>query len=174
MSEKKQYLIASSTNEWYTPPVYIDAVRAVLGSIQFDPFSCDVANTLVGADDYYTAADDATVTPWPVVRTVFANPPYERGLIDRCINTIITNHRVNGSATIVLVNVATDARWFQQALGSCNAVCFTAKRIRFVKSDGITLGGSNTRGQAFFYFGGDLEAFARVFKKFGSVLKSSL
>ena len=66
MSEKKQYLIASSTNEWYTPPVYIDAVRAVLGSIQFDPFSCEVANTLVGADDYYTAADDATMTPWPV------------------------------------------------------------------------------------------------------------
>ena len=77
MSEKKQYLIASSTNEWYTPPVYIDAVRAVLGSIQFDPFSCEVANTLVGADDYYTAADDATMTPWPVVQTVFANPPYE-------------------------------------------------------------------------------------------------
>jgi hypothetical protein len=63
MSEKKQYLIASSTNEWYTPPVYIDAVRTALGSIQFDPFSCQVANTLVQAGQYYTAADDATITP---------------------------------------------------------------------------------------------------------------
>lgn len=52
MSEKKQYLIASSTNEWYTPPVYIDAVRAVLGSIQFDPFSC--CERLQGFPDDYT------------------------------------------------------------------------------------------------------------------------
>jgi 16S rRNA G966 N2-methylase RsmD len=146
MSKREIVACQKRNSEWYTPPVYIDAMRTALGSIQFDPLSCEVANTLFGADDYYTASDDATMTPWPVVQTVFANPPYERGLIGRCIKTIIANYRANDSATIVLVNVATDARWFQMALGSCNAVCFTAKRIRFVKSDGITMGGSNTRG----------------------------
>jgi 16S rRNA G966 N2-methylase RsmD len=143
-----------------------------LGTIQFDPFSCDVANTLVRATQYYTAADDATTKPWPVAQTVFANPPYERGLIGRCINTIIANYHTNGSSTIALVNVAADAKWFQQALNNCTAVCFTAKRIRFVKSDGVTLGGGNTRGQAFFYFGNDVAKFVQVFQKFGSVLKS--
>lgn len=172
MADKKQYLIASSTNEWYTPPIYIEAVRDVLGSIQFDPFSCQVANTLVQAGQYYTVSDDATTTTWPVVQTVFANPPYERGLIGRCIDAIIKNYRANDSATIVLVNVAADAKWFQEALSNCSAVCFTAKRIRFVKSDGVTLGGGNTRGQAFFYFGNDVAGFSEVFKKFGSVLKS--
>ncbi len=169
---KKQYLIASSTNEWYTPPIYIEAVRNVLGSIEFDPFSCKVANTLVQAEQYYTAADDATTAPWPAAQTVFANPPYERGLIGRCIKAIIKNYHTNNSATIALVNVAADAKWFQEALSNCSAVCFTAKRIRFVKSDGITLGGGNTRGQAFFYFGNDVAGFVQVFKKFGSVLKN--
>lgn len=171
MPDKKQYLIASSTNEWYTPPMYIDAVRRVLGSIAFDPFSCAIANTLVKADAYYTKDDDAIMTPWPPVNTVFANPPYERGVIDRAINVIIHNHHMYNSQTILLVNVATDARWFQQALGECDAVCFVAKRIRFVQSDGITLGGSNTRGQAFLYFGNDLAAFTQVFARHGTVLK---
>ena len=171
MPDKKQYLIASSTNEWYTPQVYIEAVRAVLGVIEFDPFSCQVANTLVGASKYYTAADDAIITPWPVVKTVFANPPYQRGLIDKCINAIIQNYHINNSATITLVNAAADASWFQLALNNCSAVCFTSKRINFIKSDGITIINGNTRGQAFLYFGNDVAGFAKVFAKFGSVLK---
>ena len=44
---KAQYLIESSTNEWYTPHHIIDSVKAVFGGvIGLDPYSCDAANSL--------------------------------------------------------------------------------------------------------------------------------
>ena len=41
----------------YTPE-YIEAARIVLGSIDLDPASSDIANQLVRAKKYYTIADN--------------------------------------------------------------------------------------------------------------------
>ena len=49
---------ACGNDEWYTPPEYIDAARDVLGGIDLDPASSDIANDTVKADEYYTVDDD--------------------------------------------------------------------------------------------------------------------
>ena len=63
MKPKLQYLVESSTNEWYTPPHIVASVKAVFGGgIALDPYSCDAANAIVGATTYFTKDSDAFLT----------------------------------------------------------------------------------------------------------------
>ena len=48
----------SGNNEWYTPAKYIDMARTVMGSIDTDPASSEIANRTVQAATIYTADDD--------------------------------------------------------------------------------------------------------------------
>lgn len=64
----------SGNNEWYTPLPYVEAARAVMGTIDIDPASSDKANETVQAEHYYTIADNGLVRPW--YGRVWLNPPY--------------------------------------------------------------------------------------------------
>lgn len=66
-------LHSSLSNEHYTPPDVIAAVRSVLGSIDLDPASCPAANAVVGARKIFTEAEDGLARPWAGL--VFLNPP---------------------------------------------------------------------------------------------------
>lgn len=62
---------SSASNEHYTPKSIIEAARIVLGSIEYDPASCETANKVVQASRYSSNSLD---TAW-VAETVFLNPP---------------------------------------------------------------------------------------------------
>jgi hypothetical protein len=47
----------SGSVEWYTPAVYADVARNVLGGIDLDPASCAEANRTIKADIYYTLGE---------------------------------------------------------------------------------------------------------------------
>ena len=64
----------SATPEHYTPAVYADAARYVLGSIDLDPGSSAVANQTIGADEFYD--HDGERKPWR--GNVYCNAPGER------------------------------------------------------------------------------------------------
>lgn len=162
---------ARDSDRWFTPLEYIQMAMAVMGTIDLDPYSCDSANTKIGAKKYFDLNRDALEHSWfEEPGTVFMNPPYGRGLIESAADRFLKHwHGGQISQGIVLVNNATETKWFQSLLGSSTALCLPNRRIAFINDDGKNIS-SNTRGQAFFYFGARDGEFKRVFGTIGAVL----
>ena len=159
-------------DSWFTPAEYLDSVRTVMGSIDLDPFTSEKANEIVAARHIFTIRHSAFDNAWKLDKNVrvFMNPPYSAGLCGRAVNRFIDQYEAkNFSEGIVLVNNATDTRWFNALVKHCGAICFTDHRISFWNADRKNVSG-NTRGQAFFYFGKKLVRFKKFFDKHGFVL----
>lgn len=158
----------SGENDWYTPPAYIEAAREVMGGIDMDPASSELANTIVQAPVYYTAQTNGLNKKW--AGRVWMNPPYSKDLV-HLFTAKLLEHLVGGdiNAACVLVNNATDTGWCQPLLKNCNAVCFPKGRVKFIDKEG-TPSGAPLQGQAIFYFGEDPESFREHFGGFGAVL----
>lgn len=73
----------SGNNEWYTPAAYIEAARAVMGRIDLDPASSEIANRTVGAKTYFTAESDGLNQSWSEHNTIWMNPPYSSNLVGK-------------------------------------------------------------------------------------------
>lgn len=158
----------SGDNEWYTPPEFIEAARLVMGSIDLDPASSEVANRTVGAERIYTAGDDGLKLVWE--GRVWMNPPYEKGLIDRFAEKLRAEVAAgNVKEAVVLVNNATDTRWFATLCEVGSMLCFPTGRVRFYKPDGER--GAPLQGQAVIYIGSQREAFVSAFQRFGMVAR---
>ena len=154
----------SGNNEWYTPKEYIDAARIVMGAIDIDPASNDKANETVKAIQFYTVETNGLDKSWN--GKVWMNPPYEAGLIDKFCDKLAEEIKVgNVSESIVLVNNATETKWFDTLITYASAVVFTKGRVRFVKFDGTS--GAPLQGQSILYFGKNYNKFLEVFNKFG-------
>jgi ParB family chromosome partitioning protein len=156
----------SGNNEWYTPRRFIDSARAVMGSIDLDPASSHIANHLVNADAYFTEDDNGLVKEW--FGNVWLNPPYSQPAIWYFSDKIVASIPYIKSA-IVMVNNATETRWFQSMAVVADAICLPAKRVRFLDPEGNE--GAPLQGQAVLYFGADADSFCRIFRPYGVVLK---
>ena len=148
----------SGNNEWYTPADYIEAAREVMGSIDIDPASNDIAQETVKAAVYYTAETNGLDKEWR--GNVWMNPPYASDLIGKFIDKLV-GELPNIEQAIVLVNNATETEWFGKLISRANAVCFPRSRVKFYMPDGKT--GAPLQGQAVIYFGAHKERFAEVF-----------
>jgi hypothetical protein len=148
----------SGNNEWYTPADYIEAAREVMGSIDIDPASNDIAQETVKAAVYYTAETNGLDKEW--CGNVWMNPPYASDLIGKFIDKLV-GELPNIEQAIVLVNNATETEWFGKLISRANAVCFPRSRVKFYMPDGKT--GAPLQGQAVIYFGEHKERFAEVF-----------
>jgi ParB family chromosome partitioning protein len=158
----------SGNNEWYTPAVFIEAAREVLGGFDLDPASSEIANRTVKADLIFTAEDDGLAQEWPVGR-IWMNPPYAQPLMGQFADKFAAEVR-RGSSGIVLVNNATETAWFQTIAAECSAICFPKTRIKFVDPDG-NASGAPLQGQAIIYCGNELDAFCAAFDGFGLVVQ---
>lgn len=158
--QRKPYIVNNShDSEWYTPSCYIDSARAVMGSIDLDPASCDIANVTVKAETFYNAENDGLLQEWS--GNVWLNPPYDK--VQKFVEKLINSDKV--TQAIVLTNNATETRWFQQLLGNASAMVFHLGRLRFTKPDGNA--SAPMQGQIFFYFGDNTDAFLTEFRKYG-------
>lgn len=160
------------SDSWFTPRSYIDLVTQTIGSIDLDPFSSKQANELIQATRFFDEQTNAFEQTWfETAGTVFMNPPYSRQLINASI-ALFLQHWNTGKITegIVLVNNATETKWFQALLEEASSICLVSKRIAFENRDGKHVSG-NTRGQVFLYFGSHVSKFKRTFSRIGVVLK---
>jgi len=156
------------SDDWHTPLWCIDAARAVMGSINLDPFSSNQANMRVKADEIYTEADDAMTMNWHQVDTLWMNPPYGKGIMQKAVDKLL-EERPKYAQAVVLTNAATDTIWFDTMRKAATSVCLTKGRISFEDAGGKKVSG-NTKGQAFFYFGENADKFCDVFSEFGWVV----
>ena len=155
------------SNEWYTPSEYIEAARSVMGGIDLDPASCEIAQTVVKADVYLTKIENGLAQRW-IRERVWLNPPY--GDIEPWVAKLIAEfddgHFVKQA--IIVVNNATETGWFQSLLARF-PVCALSRRIPFWRHD--QSGEQARQGQVMFYLGADVDRFIEVFQALGPILR---
>jgi phage N-6-adenine-methyltransferase len=161
------------SNEWYTPAKYIEAARTVMGSIDLDPASCEMANRTVKATKYYSIEDDGLSKEW--AGNVWLNPPY--GKTDSVSNKEVWTRKLiqqyysgNVTRAVLLVTAATENMWFQDLWQFI--ICFSVRndRVRFFAPNGEMV--EHAHGTAFVYLGPNESAFIDTFSQFGRIAKA--
>lgn len=152
-------------NEWYTPKEYIEAALTVMSSIDLDPASSEIANSVILASEFYTAENSGLDYSWH--GNVWMNPPYARELVSRFCDKLI-NHYLEGNVpqAITLTNNATETRWFQMMANHASALCLPEGRVQFWHPEKVS---TPLQGQALLYFGPNANKFIYEFRKFGVV-----
>lgn len=154
----------SGNSEWYTPKEYVDAVHEVMGFIDTDPCSCEVANEVVRAEAYYSAEQDGLQQEWH--GCVYVNPPYGDGTVEEfAVKLLLELDAGRATQAIFLVNNCTETRWFQTLVCHASAICFPCGRISFWSPDRPSK--TPLQGQAILYFGTNAKRFKRVFSGIG-------
>lgn len=164
MNQAMQVLTSQSTNEWYTPPEIIELARQVLGEIDLDPASNDIAQQWIKARQYYTI-DTPLQAPWS--GRVWLNPPFDDtpGWVTR-----LDREYVRGEVTsaLLLVNSAPGYAWWE-SLWRQRPVCMLRERLCFCRANGKPEGPAK-KGQTIAYFGIDTRRFIDVFAPLGRII----
>ena len=158
------FSFSSESNERYTPPEVIQAVKSVLGYIDLDAASCEQANRVMGASRYFDIRDNALNQKW-IADTVFCNPPYgkvqnksQAGIfLQKMIDEYRLGHFKQG---IILVNACPSSAWFKPAYQF--PICFTDGRLCFLDYQLKPLN-QPTKDNALIYMGDDIRRFIDVF-----------
>lgn len=160
-------MVSSDSYEWYTPAIYIEAAREVLGGIDLDPASSAKANTIVKATRFFDEDEDGLSREW--YGRVWLNPPY-CGRAGPFVYKMLEEYQAGRTeATIALLNgYATDVSWFKGLWN--HLLCFIDHRIKFIEPDTMAPKSGSTTASVFVYLGRDRERFADVFSRFGAVV----
>ena len=94
-------LHSSRTDRWFTPEYLIEMIKAVLGDIDLDPASEELANRAIQAKTIITQEQDGLTTEWPV-GSIFLNPPGGK-LNNKSLSALfwakLMNHKESGKLT---------------------------------------------------------------------------
>jgi hypothetical protein len=159
-------------DSWYTPSWIVELVRRVLGEIDLDPCSSEVANWTVKATEYYTVADNGLMQPWH--GRVFCNPPSRAG--DKTARPHLWANKLLGeyetgrvASAVLLVKSVLGYKWYER-LYEHYWVCHLTERPAFARPDGTDCGPCK-KGVSVFYFGEDWQRFMDVFAECGKKLQ---
>jgi phage N-6-adenine-methyltransferase len=167
-------LTSSESNEWYTPGEFLEGAREVMGGIDLDPASSPAANDVVKAARIFTAEDDGLAHEW--AGRVWLNPPYGRSEVDgkeRSNQATWTERLIDEHAAgrveqaCAMVTSKTADLWFQPLWDY--PICFITGRVDFRAGEGQKES-NNTQSQVVVYLGERVEAFERVFARFGRIV----
>ena len=167
---------SSKTVEHYTPLVYVEAARDVMGGIDLDPASNEFVNDdIVHANKYYSVKDNGLRWPWQ--GRVWLNPPYGRtqgrSSVDVWAGKLVGEF-TGGRTTqaVFLCGVRHSELDNVQALMALDSamVCITDHRIAFLDVRGSPQQ-SPPGNNLFVYLGENGDRFAHEFARFGIVLR---
>lgn len=157
--------LKTESDDWYTPVVWVDRVRAFYGgTIDLDPASCATANTVVRATRYYTRADDGLVRPWE--GRCYVNPPFSRGMRARFLDAAVAAARA-GAEVVWLSDHDHSTAWGARLLRDASAYCLPEGRAVFWKQAGLKRVGERPLVVA--YMGESVQKFRRHFENYGIV-----
>ncbi len=173
IKQPMQVLVSYKEIEYYTPSQYTESAAAVLGQIDLDPASSELANKTINALHIFTEDDDGLSKEW--FGNVWLNPPYgkSQGKSNQEVwaNKLITEYRSGKvKAAILLTKAAFGYKWFEVLFENW-PVCLATKRISFLKIDGTT-DGQAKHSTAFFHFADPplLYYFVREFRQWGCII----
>lgn len=203
-------------DNWMTDPKVIELVRATMESIDFDPATNYIAQKYVKASTFCVHPDDFNVIDtisadvlcngldqiWS--GNVWLNPPYSAGNIDKFVDKaimewndsieLLNDNQYNTSRCVlqmmILVNSATDSKWYHKLLEHASCTLLWRGRIKFWKMEngkahekweGIKskekglgkIGNSPRYLNTLFYFGSNTERFKEVFTGKGTFMVKS-
>jgi hypothetical protein len=171
-----QIAIPQKSNEWYTPARYVEAARAVMGSIDLDPASCAMANQVVKAKRYYTIEDNGLSKPWH--GNIWLNPPYgkvnpipgstrsyQKLFVEKLLSEVASGHIEQ--VTMLLLGNCCFTHYFYPLWQY--PLCFHDGFISFYKPDGTT--DDFGFGTIFVYMGKNEQKFVDTFSQFGTIAK---
>ena|SRR5260221_9060647 len=169
--------LPQKSNEWYTPARYIEAAREVLGTIDLDPASCEIANRTVKATRYYTKQDNGLAQPW--YGNVWLNPPYGRvnpelkgsiRSLQKYFSLELLRRYQTGEiaqAIALLFGTSLSMPWFTPFWDY--PVCIARYRINFDTAEGPQ--DHFGYGNIFVYLGPHEQQFIDVFSRFGTIAR---
>jgi len=155
----------SGDTEYYTPLEYVESARAVMGSIDLDPASSELANQRINAALYYTIEDDSLNRAW--YGNVWMNHPFSRYNNKAFVSKLISEYELGHvKSACCIAFAATSEKWFAPLLRYPQ--CFIIGRVNYFLPSGFRKVGV-TKGSVVTYLGYDIEKFRREFCKFGQV-----
>ena len=163
------------SDECYTPVRFIRLARDVMGDIDCDPTSSEVANRVVRARKIYTLQNDGLRKRNKWRGRVWFNCPYSDPT--EFVTKLIAQYEAGiCTQAIALLNARPGSDWFQE-LATRAWRCEKRKRIKFDGPGAVDKKGKRTSGfndNVFFYLGPDPKRFAAVFGVLGNISPPSI
>ena len=161
----REALTSSASDEWYTPPFYVELAREVMGGIDLDPASNVTAQRWIQATRYFTIAENGLECLWD--GRVWLNPPYGPHTASWTRKAISSHDNGHIGQAILLVRPAVGTSWYQE-LAAQFPRAEPHKRIKFIDETGSPQS-SPVHGNAFFYLGPNHSRFCEIFSSIGTV-----
>lgn len=153
----------SGNYEYYSPPEIVEAAREVMGCINLDPASSEIANKTIKADFYYWQL--GLVLNWD--GNIWLNHPFSRINNPLWIKKLISEYEAGRTKQACCITyAATSELWFKPLHNYLQ--CYLIPRTNYYLPDGTKKKGV-TKGSVVTYLGSDILRFRRVFSEFGAV-----
>ena len=113
--------------EYYTPLKIINMAREVMGDIDLDPATSEMAQSHVEAKRYFTIVDDGLQQEW--AGRVWMNPPFDIKGVTAFVAKLTTSEYV--TEYVCLTTEPNNAKWRRPMLIDADLMCFPNKRPKF-------------------------------------------
>lgn len=188
MKQTMQTLTSSRSNEWFTPSRYTEMANRVMGGLDLDPASSELANRFfVRARSYYDKEIDGLNQPWG--GRIWLNPPYGSGggysTADIWMTKLLHEYDTRRVChAVVLTKTVPGYKWWDSYFHGAwpGLVCVARGRISFINASWVAEDGTVTvpngvsniskTASSFWYIGDNEDKFKRVFGEIGKVIRT--